>query len=140
MNLKRIGKGLGIGLGICVLVIVIGVVGSMATGSKNAAPVVDKDAAFSDSAKAHFAEVQSSIPELASIHGVDDTISSVVYFDFKTLPADAEKVIRGNASTFSTFSMQANQGSHVTVYGQLNGKTFLKCEAADGAVTQCTNN
>ncbi len=135
MNIKRVGLGVGVAFVLLIIVCAVAVTNS----SKNAAPVVDKDAAFSDAAKARFANIQTSIPELADIHCLDNTCTNVAYFNFKTLPSDAETIIRGQAATFSTFHIHTYGVGHVTVYAQVAGKNLFHCDAADGKVTECAN-
>jgi xanthine/uracil/vitamin C permease (AzgA family) len=118
MNIKRIGFVTGaIVLG---LVIVTGV--AVITGSNGSSP---EQQTFADSVHQHFADVQTSIPELKDVTCIDSSCTGGVYFNFATTtPSDLETVIRGNASTYSKFEMDNKQGSHVTVIARIGEATI----------------
>jgi hypothetical protein len=121
-------------IGICVLLVVI----IVAIGSGGSSAKLQQSS-FAQLAQKHFADVQASIPELHDIHCVDDTCVGVAYFNFNTLPADVNTIIRGNAAAYSKFETDNSVGNHVTIFAQLNGKDLFQCNAADGQVTSCTN-
>lgn len=92
---------------------------------------------FQKAARARLDEVAKAIPELENYTCEGDDCSSVIYFNFKTRPADLDTIIRGNTVTFSNFKKVLTGTSHVTFTAKLNGRTILSCNGSNGVTKEC---
>lgn len=113
-------------------------ISSLSSSGSTTSVSIPAQPTYADQARARFDTILASSPELSGIACEnDDCSSSVVYFDYRTIPDDFDTVIRGNAATYSKFGLDNHAISHVTVAARSNGKVFYACNAADGAVTKC---
>ena len=92
---------------------------------------------FNTQARERFDTIKQEIPELDSIECYNDDCTSVIYFNFNTVPTDLEMVIRGNTGTFSKFKLDNRGVSHVTIFATHNGRTIYQCDGTKGAVKEC---
>lgn len=92
---------------------------------------------FQKAARARLDEVAKAIPELEDYTCESDDCSSVIYFNFKTKPADLETIIRGNTATFSNFKKVLSGVSHVTFAAKLNGRVIFSCNGDSGVTKEC---
>lgn len=94
------------------------------------------ESTFASEARAKFNDIASASPELKDI-SCEGNCDSVVYFNYKTLPADLEFVIKSNAALFSSLKMEKDNGSYVTVFAQYRGNLIYSCNADHGRVSHC---
>jgi hypothetical protein len=111
--------------------------GAMGGGSPASSNSESTSSSFSSEARTRFDDILSVIPELSSISCEGGDCSSVVYFDFKTIPYDIDTLIRGNTATFSKFKLEKTGVSHVTIMARYNGNVLKKCNASGGIVDSC---
>ena len=132
-----------------VLLVIAIIAANISSNIKSSAPTqapyvpaqhaVHSDTSFGVKARARFDNVLSVSPELSGISCEGGDCTSVIYFDYKTVPEDLEFAIRGNAATFSKFKMENTGVSHVTVAARKNGQVFFSCNAASGVVSECNS-
>ncbi|MBU6214492.1 hypothetical protein KGM48_01460 [Patescibacteria group bacterium] len=140
--MKKIGKWTLTGV---IIIIAAVAFGSAISSFNNGAPATAEQTApaqpsLADLARQHFDSVQSSIPELKDIRCLNDQCdSSVVYFDFNTIPSDIDTIMRGNAATYSKFLIDngGNSISTVSVIATLGNTQLMECDASQGQVTKC---
>lgn len=92
---------------------------------------------FNAESRKRFDEVKENFPELKNIECLDGDCTSVVYFNFNTVPDDLEFAIRSNTATFSKFKLDNTGTSHVTIFATHNNKTIFQCNGAKGVVKEC---
>jgi len=110
------------------------------TSSTPSVSQINSSQSFDQIAKAHFKQIQSgfSSSELKNIECFENNCdSSVVYFNFKTIPSDLDMIIRSNAVIFSNLKKQEKGTSSVTVTATLGDKILLKCNSKQGKTTDC---
>ena len=123
-------------LGVFAVLIFISFIIVSSSPAKGTAPETKRDK-FDQLAKARFADIKTSLPEVSEIKCISDSCDSVVYFNFSKLPDDFEFIIRGNTATFSKFKLDNTGVSHVTVIGEINGREVLTCNGSSGKVDSC---
>lgn len=140
MDTKPVGKAERIFASAVVVIVIVGVLWALISIFGHLSKPAPKGPTYSEQARTRFDTIVASSPELSGIACENnDCGSSVVYFDYKTIPDDYDSVIRGNAATYSKFGVDNGGISHVTVAGRFNNKVFFACNAADGVVKDCSN-
>lgn len=115
-----------------ILVFLFGVLYSLLQGMPKP-PVVD----FQKAARERLDGITNDIPEIGGYACEDNDCRYVVYFDFKTRPADLETIIRGNTVTFSNFKQTLLGTSYVTFAARMNGKVIFSCKGDNGVTREC---